>query len=78
MYFKRCARQIGDLVLALLHDLVSFVQKILSRGTRVLNSVELPYLWVIAQIFRQIRVHSSIIVLFLPFEDFLLKKFLKV
>ena len=41
-------------------------------------TVELPYLWVIAQIFRQIRVHSSIIVLFVLFEDFLLKKILKV
>ena len=38
-------------------------------------TVELPYLWVIAQIFRQIRVHSSKFVLF---EDFLLKKILKV
>ena len=38
-------------------------------------TVELPYLWVIAQIFRQIRFYSSKFVLFVLFEDFLLKNF---
>ena len=41
-------------------------------------TVELLYLWVIAQIFRQIRFHSSKFVLFVLFEGFLLRKILKV